>query len=420
MFRDELAKAVVCDLGGSILELSDQHIAGLPIDDGCDASLAASMNCVHLPVPDLGAVLRFRRSVLDHGFPVRIFDRLPPVPADKPDFAAIVDARAQDIVAGARRANRPIHLLWSGGIDSTTACIAVMRALGDDLSRLAVYYNAASRAEYPHFFANHLKKRVALRKLKRVGDAYTADAIVVTGELGDQLFGSAKALDVGPAPSIGQSMPPFPRELRAPWPEALPPLLSSRLASSYRADLVFDYLRPQIERAPVAVDDLFTCLWWLNFTCKWQAVSLRMMSGTANLSLTAYQSATRHFFQTTPFQEWALAHPGQGVRSDWASYKWPARDYIHAFTGDDAYHAGKTKEPSLQGLIRPAMFHSALAIDASGQSLWQPRDDSLRQAMAAESGGNNGDDGSGTSVGFSMEYEASREQPLWDSMSSGE
>jgi hypothetical protein len=51
------------------LELSDEHIAGLSVYDRGDAAPALSVDGVHLPVPDLGASLRFGRAVLDPSFP---------------------------------------------------------------------------------------------------------------------------------------------------------------------------------------------------------------------------------------------------------------------------------------------------------------------------------------------------------------
>ena len=97
--------------------------------------------------------------------------------------------RAQDIVAAARRRDVPIRVLWSGGIDSTVAACALLRALDGESDRLEVCYTSASRHEYVDFFYDVVKPHLRRRKVWRITDALGPSCMAVTGECGDQLFG---------------------------------------------------------------------------------------------------------------------------------------------------------------------------------------------------------------------------------------
>ncbi|MEL6299360.1 MAG: hypothetical protein AAFQ45_12395 [Pseudomonadota bacterium] len=369
-----------------------------------DTAMAVSPTVLGHPMPDgyrlaslyFGAGLIDRTETLDHGFPYRIFDPIPKLGPAPATFADLCAERAGDLVAEARATNRKLHLLWSGGIDSTTACCALLDALGSETDRLVIFMNAASRAEYPAFYKTHLRALQTV-KINTIDRAFAGDAIVVTGEHGDQLFGSAKALEFDIS------------DVRKPWQTALPVLLAERLASAERADAIVDYLTPQLARAPVPLADLFTCLWWMNYSMKWQAVSLRMLPGWRRGTYDRYQERVAHFFQTVPFELWALNHAGQGVGATWQTYKWPARDVIGAFTRDTRYAATKEKVPSLKGLVARRFSKAALAIDADGGQYWQEWDQSLRKRRQ--------EDGSG---GGSGGYSSKREDPLWDDMNDGE
>ncbi|MEO0729744.1 MAG: hypothetical protein AAFY64_05115, partial [Pseudomonadota bacterium] len=226
--------------------------------------------------------------------------------------------------------------------------------------------------------------------------------------------------------------------LREDWRSALPAMLREELGSDKRARSAYAFLQPHIDRAPVPITDLFSCLWWLNFSLKWQAVQYRMFSSTRRMTFDIYKRQTVHFFDTPDFQSWALGNAGLGIRETWSTYKWPARQVITEFTGDTAYAATKAKVPSLKGLLKPRVSGAAIALDPTGTLLYQPRDLSLRQDRSA------GDDGSGFSVSFeagsdrtdvaqagsertdrtdvaeSDELDVTRENPLWDDIGDGE
>ena len=93
----------------------------------------------------------------------------------------------------------------------------------------------------------------------------------MTGELGDQLFGSntmKRAIDAG--------IP-----LDGPWQQAAyweQPLAKMEEAGVYVTVAELEaYLAPQLALSPVPIVSLFDFLWWINYSMKWQHVALRLV-----------------------------------------------------------------------------------------------------------------------------------------------
>lgn len=67
-----------------------------------------------------------RTATLDQGFDYSVLDPIPENRGGTLSFAEVCDAVASDIVSRAREEDRPIRILWSGGIDSTVALIKAL------------------------------------------------------------------------------------------------------------------------------------------------------------------------------------------------------------------------------------------------------------------------------------------------------
>ncbi len=381
------------------------------------------------PVPEgyrlsclfFGCGLIDRTRTLDHGFPYEVLDPIPAVrQATQPSLDALCDERARHLVDRATGEGRAIRLFWSGGIDSTAACVALLRALRHDPEKLEIVYSPQSRGEYRRFFRETVRRHPRRRKISKISQALDDRALITSGEHGDQIFGSIKALGV-----------PL-NELAQPWEEAFPRLLRTQLASAGRANVVMSYLSPQFARCPVRLRTLFDLLWWLNFSMKWQTVSIRMLGTLDQSGFRKVQPHVDHFFRTDAFQRWALMNDGHRLPSDWKAYKQPLKAYIRDFTGDAHYYETKEKEPSLRNMPRAGRGRLTLAVDGGLRYLLEPFDDRLRGQSTADSGATFsitvGVEGSEVTVGASdadrerapADFEPRREDPLWDAMSNGE
>ena len=140
-----------------------------------------------------------RSETLDLGFPIKILE---PIPKDRftaKTFAEVCDDAAIEIIKG----DMPIDVAWSGGIDSTAALVALLKA-GIDLDRLTILmlpetpgtrrlpFRCGSVAEYPEFFKKYINGKIQWRMVKDVRQEICSDRLMLTGELGDQLFGSIR------------------------------------------------------------------------------------------------------------------------------------------------------------------------------------------------------------------------------------
>lgn len=271
-----------------------------------------------------------------------VLDPVPAPTADGPTFAELCDRRGEELVSEALELDRPIQHLWSGGIDSTAALIALMKAAERRgcADRIRVLLSMESVLEYPAFYLDHIDRQYHTQTVRQpMARNLDARALNVTGEHGDQLFGS-------------QLLEPYVRRgvANADYHDLLPLMLLERMRHPRDARRTGRYLQPVLDAAPAPIVSLFDALWWLNFALKWQDVSVRMVGMRGGEAGVLFQ-ALRHFFRTDSFQQWALANtPGKPV-DGWTDYKATAKAYIRDFTGDEWYFRLKTKEDSLRNVL---------------------------------------------------------------------
>lgn len=282
-----------------------------------------------------------RTGTLDQGFDYKVVDEIPTGNTSL-SFAEVCDAVAQDIVGRARAEDRPIRVLWSGGIDSTVALIALLKALPpEEYHRLVPLLSMISINEYPLFFRKHILHKLPFQHvLPPITNHFGDRELVVTGEHGDQLFGSDKLL-----PLIANGLS------QEHWEDVLPLHLFEKFGKQAKVDTLMAYLKPQISAAPVPIRSTFELFWWLNYSMKWQQVTLRLPIFSFRPDVRNIYERTHHFFRDQRFQQWSIGNHPQRACTRLADYKMVAKEYIHAFTGDDEYLASKTKEPSLKHVI---------------------------------------------------------------------
>lgn len=299
--------------------------------------------------PDYVAVCRFMHcGVIDRTgafaapFAWQVLDPIPAVMEPGGDFGELCDRRGDELVAEVIASETTIRHFWSGGIDSTSALIALMRAVEQHgcPERLQVLLSMDSVLEYPEFYTRFIDGRFQVESVRPpMAHALHLDALNVTGEHGDQLFGS-------------QLLAPYVRRgvAHESYRDLLPLVMLERLRHPVAIRRAMRAVQPVLNAAPVPIASLFDALWWLNFSLKWQDVSLRMVGLSGTLARSRFQTL-RHFFRTDAFQQWALATtPGRPVPS-WTDYKTPAKEYIRAFTGDERYFRQKVKEDSLRNVL---------------------------------------------------------------------
>lgn len=110
------------------------------------------------------------------------------------------------------------------------------------------------------------------------------------------------------------------------------------------------WIEPFLEHSPVPIVTTFDLLWWLNITCKWQTVCLRLFQRRPSLSWADLHRIV-HFFQTGDFQQWSFDPANHAANMPdhrvWSSYKQPLKQYIFDYTSDSNYFKNKLKAGSL-------------------------------------------------------------------------
>lgn len=284
-------------------------------------------------------------------------------------YAEVAIERAQDLVAQARRVDRPLLLLYSGGIDSTAMVISFIMALGADTRDITIAMNATSLRENPKFYKDHIRGRFQLLGSETALDLLDGSYLVVGGEFNDQIFGS----DVYRQIINWAGM----RMLYEPASERNVTAFFEHLGMTpHQAWVWYSLIRDQAQQANLVdlplIKDFF---WWINFSLKWQSVYFRMIARAQEPSEIDQEFLDRYyrqFYQADDFQRWSMLNPHKKIGQDWPSYKLEAKKFIYDFTRDRDYHDNKTKFGSLSGVFRQRRVPDAIDEDFQHVSLDHP------------------------------------------------
>lgn len=288
-----------------------------------------------------GATLIDRSECLDTGIPFQIIDPINKLSKTEKSFEDICAKRASEITQDTS-SGKDIRVLWSGGIDSTVALISLIKNLKnkDQLSRLKVLLSEESINEFSSFYKDEIKNRIEYKLIKsNIFDYINDDEIYVTGEHGDQLFGSDKL-----------KYAVITEEAYRPYEDVLEYFISRKLGTEKHTREIIEYLNPQLKNSPINIQSYYDYLWWMNFSLKWQNVSLRLIAGL-DKSHEILNKNFFHFFQSIDFQNWSISNHDKKIKKEWNSYKYIAKEYIYSFHKNFDYLINKEKEPSLKEVL---------------------------------------------------------------------
>jgi hypothetical protein len=113
---------------------------------------------------------------------------------------------------------------------------------------------------------------------------------------------------------------------------------------------IIDFIDPVIKKSSVEIISLYDYLWWLNFSLKWQTVSMRLIHGLERTH-NDLETTVFHFFKSNNFQIWSLQNHSSKIKKEWNSYKYIAKEFIYDFHKDKFYLQKKEKEQSLKEVL---------------------------------------------------------------------
>lgn len=240
------------------------------------------------------------------------------------------------------------YISYSGGIDSTTAMISLLKNWKpEDLKKIVLFMSHDSILENINFFNSHLKDFPIECAL---GDAshllLNDDSVLITGELGDQLFG---------AEAVGEISKLFGEQaIHYPFTDIAPKLFTQITGSKKTGLSLFERLHPCTAESPIQLNSAFDFFWWINFSQKWQYVKYRFLELETWNPKAIYGKHVLHFYDTLYFQNWSLKNHDLKIKNNWESYKFTAKEYIYNFTKniDDLNLVKAQSLPKLYNLSR--------------------------------------------------------------------
>ena len=280
-------------------------------------------------------------------FPVKTLN-LFPLPGihnfDK-SYEECCDERAVALLERAERLDVPIYCFWSGGIDSTTVLVSLIKAASQAaLDRITVLMSSMSIAEYPDFYCSYIRGKFARASAAQFPFLLGERNLIINGEHNDQLFGSDIIADAVYAFGFERVMGKYD-------PILMRTFLADRMQDDKLADWYLKLYDMLAAGAPMPLETNYHRLWWNNFALKWQNVFMRMLSfADKPLSPSWVTTFYAPFFCTSDFQRWSMCNLDKRVREDWRGYKWVAKDVIYEFTKDERYRDNKLKIGSLKYL----------------------------------------------------------------------
>jgi hypothetical protein len=250
-------------------------------------------------------------------------------------------SRLAELVQGT---DKKISVFWSGGLDSTAVLMCLREVL--PANKLVVMYTPESIAEYPGFFEQHIQGvfetfQFSMGTVWKAIEFGCTNGIAVTGEIGDQIYGSVLYLERGK------------EWLMQPWEQFDAEITDNESYQRF------------VQACPQKITTTADYLWWVNYSMKYQLVQCRMLldNTVSKLNENFY-----HFFDTQGFNDYAVSTPIEDKMPGYEikSYKKPLRDVIYQLSNDANYAYTKPKVRSLVPAYgRFSMRRRAIALDTS-------------------------------------------------------
>lgn len=259
---------------------------------------------------------------------------------------------AEEHAVALKTLDEPIYIMYSGGIDSSSAVISLMRTWSaEELKRVTILASHHSANEFPELWNVIVDKfKGRIQPSFRHIEHYCEKGYVITGEHGDQLFGS----DV-----IRTIHKMFGDEgIHKPWQDIMPAVYTK----SFGPDIVDGFIaryEATLNACPFPLKSSFDWIWWFNFTNKWQHVKYRFLANSPWRAPKENFKKIKHFYDTPAWQRWSFDNHDKKIGALYQSYKLAAKEYIVRSTGFSDY-LRKPKVGSLYQIWRSTEFYEAI------------------------------------------------------------
>lgn len=257
--------------------------------------------------------------------------------------------KAAELIKKQEELDVPIHIMYSGGIDSTVVLSSFIDLLGIEQAskRITVVMSKESLDENPHFWYKFIRPHLTVKASDTSYNTFKFDkCLYVTGELNDQLFGSDIQQDVSLFFGNDYLNQQATVELLSTY------LKDSKKISNVSALHWAKLLIKNLDTCPKHNNTIWDVLWWYNFCWKWIYVYYRILLFSrieGKLDTNWLENNYHPFFAHKQFQLWSMNNTQPKHNGTWQSYKYTAKKYICEIYGSDEYMY-KVKRQSLQNI----------------------------------------------------------------------
>ena len=277
---------------------------------------------------------------------------IPSLPSTNLDFGQCMDQTADDLCNVISTTNRRPVLCWSGGIDSTSILVSLLKngnkALIDNL--LILYDPVLSVGENAYFFYKFIKNRIQIADINDfVIDTNNYNKIILLdGEGGNQCTTSTPIHKLAYRQEFDL--------LYSPWKSTKPEQFIAIETSKYKTTkeslyFAMDLVKESIAYSPIPIETVYDFLWWLNFNLKFDDVLLKKIpvyGVNLNQSELAdfWNNSLYHFYATDIVQQWSMVSLPYRSEKTKIDAKYHVKKYIFDFDKNDIYFANKQEEKS--------------------------------------------------------------------------
>jgi hypothetical protein len=275
--------------------------------------------------------------------PWSLADSVSPIPQlnhNNTQFDQVIDGIAERFVQQINSSSRRPYLCFSGGIDSTSILVSLLKTANKDfLQRLVILHNENSVLENAHFYYKYIDKKFETQSIdsfKVTAENYNK-IIVVDGEVGNQcmdsqiinLFAYYKQFEL-----LDQAWRTLP-DLTVLFPGG----------NQFHVDLVLE----SIPLAPVPIETVYDFLWWVNFNFKWDECLLckvlNFVGGLNNAqSAEFFQHGLYRFYEQPDMQIWSMLTRDHRREKVCTTAKYFSKRYIYEFDHNHLWWANKKEE----------------------------------------------------------------------------
>lgn len=284
-------------------------------------------------------MVRDRFGLLNKYSPYRLSNTSDPIPVPFEQYrpiATILDEVALRLLGSHER----ITVAWSGGVDSTSVVVALLRNMDtSDYSRLTIICSQSSCEENPKFYNMMLSMGITVVVSEDLRQALIdVDTDVITsGWCADQLFGSDIHLR-------------YPTVYNMDWLDAIQYIWHTKydtVLGDKSVEAIARIYKAYAANLGLVLTDFCEFAWMFNFGCKFSYIRNIMR---CNLAGTKNQEKTKGFFDDMLFQRWSMSNfeniKHVNIYERVRHYKHALKLYIYEFTDDEMYYRDKAKRNS--------------------------------------------------------------------------